>query len=123
MDLGYIAKAARLVGNDADAVKYSRLAGEVREAFNRKYFNASTCDYGTGSQTSNALPLFLDMEPEGTRDAVLANLIGDIREHGDRLTTAMSVTVTYSVRLPITVLTRSCTGCIIITRLPVTDFS
>ncbi len=87
MDLGYIAKAARLVGNDADAVKYSRLAGEVREAFNRKYFNASTCDYGTGSQTSNALPLFLDMVPEGTRDAVLANLIGDIREHGDRLTT------------------------------------
>ncbi len=87
MDLLYLAKAAALIGNDADAKLYTTRADEVKKAFNKKYFDEATCDYGTGSQASNALPLFLGMVPDGKRDAVLANLVGDIREHGDRLTT------------------------------------
>ncbi len=87
MDIRYIAEAARLLGNNYDADYYTRLGDEVTEAFNRKYFNEKTHQYGTGSQTSNALPLFLDMVPADAKAEVLRNLVKDIRQHGMRLTT------------------------------------
>lgn len=86
-DLLYLIRSAKLLGKTEDVKRYSAIAGKVLESFNRKYFDASTCDYGTGSQTSNALPLYLDMVPAGKRGCVLDNLLGDIREHGCRLTT------------------------------------
>lgn len=86
-DLIHMVNSAELVGNKADAAHYSVLAGEVLDAFNKKYFDASKCTYGTGSQTSNALPLYLDMVPAGKRECVLESLLKDIREHGTRLTT------------------------------------
>lgn len=86
-DLIHMVKSAELVGNKADAAHYSALAGEVSDAFNKKYFDASKCTYGTGSQASNALPLYLDMVPAGKRECVLESLLNDIREHGTRLTT------------------------------------
>ncbi len=87
MDLIHLAKAARVIGKTEDAAKYTDLAAKVCVAFNRKYFDPATCDYGTGSQTSNAMPLFLGMVPEQYRQCVTDNLVGDIREHGTRLTT------------------------------------
>ncbi len=86
-DLLYLVKSAELLGKKEDAARYSALAAKVLAAFNDKYFDGATCDYGTGSQTSNALPLYLDMVPAGKRDCVIANLVGDIEEHGCRLTT------------------------------------
>ncbi len=87
MDLCYIVKAAEMVGNKYDASRYNRLKADVLRAFNEKYFNAKTSQYGTASQCSNALPLFLDMVPEGKKQAVMDNLIADIKAHGTRLTT------------------------------------
>lgn len=87
MDIRYVAKAAELLGKINDAANFKALAAKVGDAFNAKYFDYATNDYGTGSQTSNALPLFLGIVPEGRRQAVIDNLVGDIREHGCRLTT------------------------------------
>lgn len=87
MDLIHLAKAANVIGKTEDVAKYSDLASKVQEAFNDKYLDKSTCDYGTGSQTSNAMPLFLGMVPEEYRQRVIDNLIDDINEHGTRLTT------------------------------------
>lgn len=86
-DLLYLIKSAELLGKTEDARHYSAIAAKVLASFNKKYFDAATCDYGTGSQTSNALPLYLDMVPADKRACVLDNLLGDIREHGCRLTT------------------------------------
>lgn len=85
--LSYLIKAAELVGNDSDAARYTALKTEVVNAFNAKYFNPTTKQYGTGSQCSNALPLFLEIVPTEHRTAVLANLVADIEQHGVRLTT------------------------------------
>lgn len=87
MDICYITQAAKIVGNQYDVAYFTRLGKEVKEAFNQKYFNVETNQYGTGSQCSNALPLFLDMVPDGKRQAVLNNLVKDIKQHGTRLTT------------------------------------
>lgn len=87
MDLIHMIKIAETLGKNEDAERFRQLAEKVKEAFNRKYFDPSTSDYGTGSQASNAIPLFLGMVPEDKRQAVIDNLVGDIREHGTRLTT------------------------------------
>ncbi len=86
-DLVLLADAARLVGNEADADQYSAIAAKVCDAFNAKYLDNDKNTYGTGSQTSNALPLYLGMVPDDRREAVLSSLVADIKAHGDRLTT------------------------------------
>lgn len=87
MDICYIAKAAAMVGNEYDRIYYTELAKEVKEAFNKEFFNQSTGQYGTGSQCSNALPLFLEIVEPQYRTTVLDNLVKDIKKHGNRLTT------------------------------------
>lgn len=87
MDLLYLADAARLLGLAEDVEKYTALAADVRDAFNTKYFDSATGVYGTGSQTSYSLPLFLGMVPDGYKQKVIDNLVADIRAHGTRLTT------------------------------------
>lgn len=86
-DYTYLEKIARELGETADAEKFAAKAAAIRKAFNEKYYDPSTADYGTGSQSSNALPLFTGLAPEKDRERILANLTDDIREHGDRLTT------------------------------------
>lgn len=85
-DLQLITRAARMTGNMADAEKYSALLGNVTEAFNREFFKPDSCTYGTGSQTSNALPLYLGLTGNN-RQCVLNSLVNDIKAHGNRLTT------------------------------------
>lgn len=99
MDLMYLVKAAQMVGNTYDVTYYQELAEQVNKAFNDEFLDAKTLQYGTGSQTSNALPLFLDMtktekstsgkyeRDEKMYDTVLHHLIKDIEAHGKRLTT------------------------------------
>lgn len=94
-DLQLLTRAARMTGNDADERRYSALLGNVTDAFNRHFFHPDSCYYGSGSQTSNALPLFLGIvpyaatasQPNSPRSTVLKNLIADIHAHGTRLTT------------------------------------
>lgn len=85
-DLQLITRAARMTGNTADAEKYSALLGNVTDAFNREFFKPDSCTYGTGSQASNALPLYLGLTGNN-RQCVLNSLVNDIKAHGNRLTT------------------------------------
>lgn len=87
MDLMHLVRTARLLGNTYDAERYSALADKMRDAFNARYLDNAKGTYGTGSQTSNALPLFLDMVPADKRQQVLGALVADIKAHGNRLTT------------------------------------
>ena len=87
IDIEYMIEAAQIVGRKADEQMYRELLVEVNRAFHREFYNAQTKQYGTSSQCSNALPLFLNMTPEQDREAVLANLVADIEKHGNRLTT------------------------------------
>lgn len=85
-DLQLLVRAARMTGRTADAGKYSAMLDKTVESFNREFFNPDSCTYGTGSQTSNALPLYLGLTG-GNKQGVLASLVNDIKEHGTRLTT------------------------------------
>lgn len=85
--LKYLVKSAEMVGNKYDAAHYSALAEEVRKTLNTKFFNTETKQYSTGSQTANALAIYMDIVEPANRQAVLDNLVKDIKEHGNRLTT------------------------------------
>ncbi len=85
-DLKLITEAARMTGRHDDELTYRARCDSVVASFNRHFYHPDSCYYGTGSQTSNALPLFLGITGEH-KEAVLQSLISDIHAHGDRLTT------------------------------------
>lgn len=87
-DTRILAAIAKVLGHTDDAQAYSRLAEQIRTAFNSAFFNPSTSDYANGSQTANALPLFLHMQPKDAGGAVAGNLANDVLyEHNTHVTT------------------------------------
>ncbi|MFC1601341.1 family 78 glycoside hydrolase catalytic domain [Candidatus Sumerlaeota bacterium] len=96
-----VAQAAGILGHEDDAAKYSALADTIKDAFNAKFFDPETHQYAEGSQTSNALPLQLDLVPAGHEEAVVANLVDDI-EHkwGGHLSTGIIGTDALEQALP-----------------------
>ena len=74
------------MGNEADAASFSKEAAQVRDSFNRHLLHSDTATYDRGSQTAQAMPLVLGLVPENLRQAVLDNLVKDIRDHGDHVT-------------------------------------
>jgi len=72
------ARMAEILGKTADAEAYRKLAAEIQEAFNRKFWNAAEQVYGNGSQTSQILPLYLDLAPKERRGAALDHLRNSI---------------------------------------------
>lgn len=85
-DLITLSKIANLLGKADDAKAYQTLAIEVRKAFNGKFFNANTKQYATGSQTANAMAIYLQLVNEADKNAVLENLVKDIKNNNNRLT-------------------------------------
>ncbi len=84
--LATLAAIARVLGHSADAGRVARRAVAVRRALNRALFNPSRNCYGRDSQTANAMPLAIGLVPAKHRRAVLANLVADIRAHGNHVT-------------------------------------
>ena len=98
MTVMYLVQAAKMVGNDFDIRYYTSLAQDIMVAFNKCFLHKDMAQYGTGSQCSNALPLFLqmtqDVDEQGNyrpdadlHEKVFTNLIKDVEAHGNRLTT------------------------------------
>ena len=83
----YMYVMAKRLGHKQDAEWFNLRADSIRHSFNRTFYDAKNKTYATGSQCSLALPLYLKLIPEGDYQAVLQNLIKDIKAHGNRLTT------------------------------------
>jgi len=78
-----LAKIAAVVGNSADARDFTAKADAIRVTYNRELFKPGTPEvYGTGSQTSLALPLALGIVDPANRPAVEAALLKDIAAKG-----------------------------------------
>jgi alpha-L-rhamnosidase len=85
-DLTALARIAALLDEPNDAARFSAGAGEVKAAFNAHLFHSESNQYDRGSQTANAMPLVVGLVPDGRREAVLANLVADIRKHSNHVT-------------------------------------
>lgn len=85
-DLKIMGKVANLLGKQKDAQKYDDLAGKVKEAFNATFFHKETKQYATGSQTANAMAVYMDLVEPLYKDAVVDNIVKDIHSRKNALT-------------------------------------
>jgi hypothetical protein len=85
-DVQIMAQAARLLGQDADAAQWTALAGNIRAAFNEKFYDATNHSYATGSQCANAIPLVMGLCPATNAAAVADAIVRDVRARGNALT-------------------------------------
>ncbi len=74
VDATILAKAAKILGHEADFQKYTTLATKISSAINAKYLNSETGMYGTGLQTELSAPLFWGIVPENLKAKVAENL-------------------------------------------------
>jgi alpha-L-rhamnosidase len=85
-DLQILEKIADLLGKKVDSKTYRDLAAKVKMAFNKKFFNSTTNQYGTGSQAANAMAVYMELVDPANKAAVVANIVKDIRERNNGLT-------------------------------------
>lgn len=105
-----LARNAETLGKAEDAAKYAALAVQIREAYNRKYWDATGRRYLTPpvangptppfSQTQNILPLAFGLVPDGQAQAVADAVAADLEAND--LTLTMGV---YPLRYAMTLLT------------------
>ena len=81
-DAHIMAQTAALLGKNDDAVRYQKLAEDIRISFNQQFFDPVKHEYATGSQTSNAMPLAMGMVPAEYRQAVFDNLVSHLQTDG-----------------------------------------
>ena len=79
-DAQVLGQVAALLGNNSDASRFNLLATNIATAFNNTYY--SNGSYSTGSQTANALPLYLGIVNPTNQAAVLAALVANINANG-----------------------------------------
>jgi len=89
-DVNLLARIARLLGKKDDARRCSKLAEGTKEAFNKNYleddqYKAQRMSPAerSPSQTSNVLPLYLDMVPKEKKEKVLQSLLQSIVQEQD----------------------------------------
>lgn len=79
-------KAAELLGRKKDAAAFDRLAADIRKSYNAKYYNEQGGYYDRNSQAANALAIYAGLVEPRNKQAVLDNLIRDIRSRNNGLT-------------------------------------
>jgi hypothetical protein len=84
-DLTIAAKTATLLNKPQDATGYTELAVKIRTAYNNKFFNAATKQYGTGSQASNAMSVYMNLVEPRYKDSVVANIVKELKSHNNSL--------------------------------------
>lgn len=82
-----LTKAAKKLNKTADLEKYERLTNNIREAFNKEFYHPEKGHYGTGSQFSNAVPIFMEIVRPEEKEIVMKSLLDTIKANGFKLTT------------------------------------
>jgi alpha-L-rhamnosidase len=85
-DCKLLGKMAELIGEKGDVLFCNSLAEEIRQSFNKKFFDPKTKVYSTGSQTAYSMPLFFGMVDDIYRKDVVNNLIRSVKENNNALT-------------------------------------
>ena len=85
-DVDILTKVAGLLGKEADSINYAVIAGKVKAAYNKEFFNSDTKEYATGSQTADAMSVYMDLVEPRYKDAVVENIVGNIHARNNSLT-------------------------------------
>jgi hypothetical protein len=85
-DMIILQKIATLLGKQAEAAEFGKQAEQIKANLNKRFFNPATGQYDKGSQTANAMALYLGIVEPAYRDVVMKNLLADIRSRNNALT-------------------------------------
>ncbi|MEY2902697.1 MAG: hypothetical protein RLY89_1803 [Bacteroidota bacterium] len=85
-DIDIMIKIAQVLGKTADQDRYQVLGAAVKKAFNQAFYQEATAQYATGSQTANAMALYMNLVEPVNRQAVLNNLVKDLTNRNYALT-------------------------------------
>ena len=92
-DLQILANTANLLGKQQDRQRFNQEAIMVRNAFNHAFLHQGldragrkTAYYGTGSQTADAMALYMHLVPDDFHDQVVQHLVTGIVENNYALT-------------------------------------
>jgi alpha-L-rhamnosidase len=85
-DTQAMVRIADHLGKTDDGRRYADTAGQIKAAFHRRFFNAETGVYATGSQTAQAMPLVLGLVEPDRRAGVLDALVRDVQARGNGIT-------------------------------------
>jgi hypothetical protein len=85
-DIQLLVRMLRICHQSSQAEKMELLAGQVKSAFNSKFFDTETKVYSTGSQTAMAMPLCVGLVDEANKNKVFMNLTRSIAQSGNALT-------------------------------------
>ncbi len=85
-DINILQKTAEVLGKPKEAEYYYDLAEKVKNSFNKKLFNEKEVFYATGSQTSNAVPIFMGLADNSKIPTLFEKLVDNIRSNNNHLT-------------------------------------
>ena len=85
-DLTILTKVAAVLKKPLDVARYNRLAGQVKSAFNKAFFDQQRLQYDSASQTANAMALYMGLVEPAQKDAVVKALVNDIKKRNNALT-------------------------------------
>jgi len=85
-DVKIMQKTAALLNNKKDKEKFAQLAAQIKKSFNKEFFHSQTNQYAQGSQTANAMAVYMNLVDEKNRQAVIDNLVKGIEKNGYKLT-------------------------------------
>lgn len=84
-----VSLAASLLGKSEDAIKYTKLAEQIKAAFNQKFFKPDSGSYANSSQTALSCALYQGfVEPEN-RGRVLQNLVANVEKRNGHIDTGI----------------------------------
>ena len=81
-----MSQIASVLGKKEDATFYRERTETIRQAFNKEFFHPEKGIYATGSNTTCAMPLFLNMVDPNNRKILADSLVSDIRRRGNAFT-------------------------------------
>ena len=81
-----LARIAQILNKEDDAQRYETLSAEARQAFLKRFVHTDGTIEGD-TQTSYVLALEFDLLPQDIRPLAAAELVRNIRERGDHLST------------------------------------
>ena len=85
-DLTLMTKIALLLGKPIEADVYKELAVKVKQAYNAAFFKDKTKQYAGGSQTANAVSVYMGLVEPENKAAVVENIVKELKARNNTLT-------------------------------------
>jgi alpha-L-rhamnosidase len=87
-DVTLLARMAKILGRTDDEQSYTQLAAQIKDAFNREFYDEKTGSYASGSQTAQAMALYLSLADSAQAGHADSELFNDlVYTHDSHVTT------------------------------------